>query len=101
MLEHCAPVSSQLAVPRSRLKVFRYCAFSIAALGLWNAQPGSITECTSIGAFKRHIRLNLLLIRRVYFAVYLSCKAPVNGLLDWALYKCVIIIIIHDRSTSR
>jgi len=59
-------VSSQLAVPRSRLKGFGDRAFSIAAPRLWNALPGFITDCKSVGAFKkvlRHICLNLLLTR--------------------------------------
>ena len=43
MFEHCAPVSSQLAVPRSRLKDFGDCAFIIAAPRLWIAQQGSIS----------------------------------------------------------
>ena len=49
MFGHCAPVSSQLAVPQSRLKGFGDCA----APTLWNALPGSITDCKSIGAFKK------------------------------------------------
>ena len=59
-------VSSQLAVPQCKLKGFGDRAFSIAAPRLWNALPGSITDCKSIGALKkvlRHICLNLLLIR--------------------------------------
>ena len=30
----------------------------------------------------------------MFLYIYLSCKAPENGLLDQALYKCFIIIII-------
>ena len=59
-------VSKQLPIPRSRLKGFRSCAFSIAAPRLWNALPGSITERKYTGAFKnvlRHSYLNLPLTR--------------------------------------
>ena len=59
-------VSSQLSVPRSRLKGFGDGAFSIATPGRWNALSGSITECKCIGAFKnglRHICLYLPLIK--------------------------------------
>ena len=59
----CA-VPSQLVVPRSRLKGFGNRAFSIAAPKLWNALPGSLTYCKSVGAYKKtlgHICLNLLL----------------------------------------
>ena len=52
-IEHCTPVSSQLADPRSRLKGFGDHAFSIATLSLRNALPGSITDCKCIDAFKR------------------------------------------------
>ena len=38
-------VSSQFAVPRNRLQGF-------AALRLWNALPGPMTDCKSIGALK-------------------------------------------------
>ena len=48
-------VSSQLAVPQSRLKGFGDPAFSIAAPSLWNALPGSITDCKSIGALKKSL----------------------------------------------
>ena len=46
-------VSSQLAVPRSTLKGFGDRAFSFAAQLLWNSLPGSITDCKSIGTFKK------------------------------------------------
>ena len=92
-------VSSQLGVPRSRFKGFEDYAFSIAGLRLWNALLGSITDYKSIGALKkkvlRHICLNLLLIRCNLFSciyIYMSYKAPENGLLDRALNKCFIII---------
>ena len=42
-------VFSQLAVSRNRLKGFGNRAFSIAAPRLWNALPGSISHCKSIG----------------------------------------------------
>ena len=45
-------VSSQLAFPRSRLKGCVDRTFNIAAQRRWNALPGSITECKSIGALK-------------------------------------------------
>ena len=68
------------------------------SLRLWNALPGSITECKSVGAFKnasRHICLNLHLIRwNLCSYIFLSCKAHEKGLLDRGLYKCIIIIII-------
>ena len=44
--------SSQLAVgPQSRLEGFGDRSFSIAAPGLWNVLPGSITDCKSIGVY--------------------------------------------------
>ena len=52
-------VSSQLAVPRSRLKGFGDRAFSIAAPRLWNALPGFITDCKSVGAFKKGLKTHL------------------------------------------
>ena len=45
-------VSSQLEVPRGRLKGFGDHGFRIAASRLWNALLGSITDCKSIGDFK-------------------------------------------------
>ena len=59
MFEHCAPVSSKLAVPRSRLKTFGDHAFSIAVMRLWNALPGSITDSKSIGALKKCLKTHL------------------------------------------
>ena len=47
---HCTD-SSQLAVPQNRLKCFGDHAFSIAALRLWTALLGSITDCKLIDAF--------------------------------------------------
>ena len=55
MFEHCAPVSSQLTVPQSRLKGFGDRAFSIAVPRLWNSLPGCITYCKSIGALKKNL----------------------------------------------
>ena len=51
--------SSQLVVPRSRLKGFGDRAFSIAAPRLWNALPGSLTSCKSVGAFKKGLKTHL------------------------------------------
>ena len=51
----CSIGSSQVAVPQSRLKGFGDRAFNIAALGLWNALPGSITEFKTIHALKKMI----------------------------------------------
>ena len=65
----------QLAVPRSRLEGLGDRAFSIVASRLWNALPGSITECKSICAFKnvsRHICLHLLLKDEIYVPIYLG-----------------------------
>ena len=36
------------------------CAFSIAAPRLWNALPGSMTDCKSIEAFKNSLKRHLL-----------------------------------------
>ena len=44
-------ISSQLAVPWSRLKDFGNHAFSIAGPRLWNVLLGSITDCKSVGDF--------------------------------------------------
>ena len=52
-------VSSQLAVPWSRLKGFGDSVLSNAAPRLWNAMPGSITDCKSIGAVKKRIKTHL------------------------------------------
>ena len=85
MFKHCAPqYPASQQVLNSKFKGFRDHAFSIAAWRLSNALSGSITDC-----------LNLLLIGVIYFPVYLSHKGSENGLLDQALYKyCIIIIIV-------
>ena len=49
-------VSSQLAVPQSRLKGFGDVAFSIAASRLRNVQSVSITDCKYIGAFNKSLK---------------------------------------------
>ena len=82
MFEHCVPVSSQLAVPRSRLKSFGDHAFSIAAPRLWNALSGSIAECKSIGAFKKCLKTHLLNLpltsQNLCSCTFLSCKMSEN-----------------------
>ena len=60
MFECCASVSKQLTVPRNRLKSFGDCTFSIAALRLWNALPGFNTDCKSVHAFNKSLKIHLL-----------------------------------------
>ena len=73
---------------------------AIAVPRLWNALLGAITDCKSIGAFKRkvlrHIGLNLLLIRCNLFSCIFICH--VNHLRtawwiwSYIYYKCFIIM---------
>ena len=70
----CSTVFSQLAVPQSRLKGFGDRAFGIAAQKLWNALPVYITDCKSIGAFKKGLQTHLFETASgvTYFPVDLS-----------------------------
>ena len=79
-------VSSQLTGPRRRLKVFGDRAFSNAAPRLWNALPGSITECKSIGAFNKCLKTNLF--KSAFNCMKFMFLYWINVILYY-YYKCI------------
>ena len=94
--------SSQLTVPRSRLKGFGNHAFSID-LRWWNALPGSFIDCKSIGALKkglRHICLNLLLIMCNVFSCIFICHVKRLRMFHYYDLLCCINTCCHMEGMS-
>ena len=52
-------ISSQLGVPRSRLKDLAVVLLVLLSMRLWNALPGSTTDCKSTGDFKKGFKTHL------------------------------------------
>ena len=51
--------TSAVVVPPTRLSTVGDRAFPVAAARVWNSLPSSVTSCTSLSTFKRHLKTHL------------------------------------------